>query len=226
MRIIIIIISFSFITACSNLTGDFFKTKDHIEAKIPAQQVINSTSENLIHNHITRLANTLFSSAKNINISQSVAVGTFLPVTLRSEQSGNERIKLEKSKLEKIHIGLQIQESFITLGTQAGLKIIEYKTMSSIKLQQGSDVMLSRDIKNLHKKINAQYFLTGTYSEQENSIVVNARLIELSSQNVVAAATDYIPTVSLRSKQDLMQNKQDKQQITTMKNNMLYRKSF
>jgi TolB-like protein len=95
----------------------------------------------------------------------------------------------------------------------------------------------------LHKKINAQYFLTGTYSEQENSLVVNARLIELSSQNVVAAATDYIPTIALhskedllrtqqellQSKQDLLQNKKDlmeSKQITTMKNNQLYRKSF
>jgi TolB-like protein len=117
--------------------------------------------------------------------------------------------------LEQSHIGLQIQESFITLGAQAGLKIIEYKTMSSIKLQQGFDVMLSRDIQNLHEKINAQYFLTGTYSEQDNSLVVNARLIELSSQNVVAAATDYIPTLSLRSKQKVI-----------MKKNMLYRQTF
>jgi TolB-like protein len=214
MRIAIIIISLSFITACSNLTGDFFETTDE---PVTLEHQVNSASENLVHHHITRLANTLFSSAENIKLNQSVAVGTFLPVSL-----GNEKIRNEKSSIEKSHIGLQIQESFVTLGTQAGLKIIEYKTMSSIKLQQGSDVMLSRNIQNLHEKINAQYFLTGTYSEQENSLVVNARLIELSSQNVVAAATDYIPTVSLRSKEDLMQSKQK----ITMKNNMLYRKSF
>ena len=115
--------------------------------------------------------------------------------------------------LEQRHIGLQIQESFITLGSQAGLKIIEYKTMSSIKIQKGTDVMLSRNTQNLHSGINAQYFLTGTYSEQDDGLVVNARLIELSSQNVVAAATDYIPTVTLKSKENI-----------TMKNNLLYRK--
>jgi hypothetical protein len=220
MRIIIIIISLNLITACTSLNGDFFNMSDEPEAKI-AEQQINSTSENLIHNHITRLANTLFSSAKNIKLNQSVAVGTFLPITL-----GSKEIGIKKNKLEKSHIGLQIQESFITLGTQAGLKIIEYKTMSSIKLQQSSDVMLSRDIKHLHNKVNAQYFLTGTYSIQENSLLVNARLIELNSQNVVAAATDYIPMVTSQSKQKLIQNNQDKQQITTMENNMLYRKSF
>ena len=198
-------------TACSNFSGDFFESANDAES-VTLEQQVNSSSENLIHQHITRLANTLFSSAKNMKLNQSVAVGTFLPVSLINE----------KSKLEQNHIGLQIQESFITLGSQAGLKIIEYKTMSSIVIQQGSDVMLSRQIQNLHEKVNAQYFLTGTYSEQENSLVVNARLIELSSQNVVAAATDYIPTVSLRSKQDSSQSKQK----ITMKNNMLYRKSF
>lgn len=204
MRILIILIGLSYITACANLSGDFFETANDSESVTPEQQV-NSASENLIHQHITRLANTLFSSAKNIKLNQSVAVGTFLPVSLLNE----------KSMLEQNHIGLQIQESFITLGSQAGLKIIEYKTMSSIKIQPSSDVMLSRKTQYLHEKINAEYFLTGTYSEQDNSLVVNARLIELSSQNVVAAATDYIPTVSLRSKQKI-----------TMKNNMLYRKSF
>jgi TolB-like protein len=220
VRILIILISVSYITACSTFSGsgDFFESARGSENLTPEQQV-NGSSENLIHQHITRLANTLFSSAKNIKLNQSVAVGTFLPVSLIND----------KSMLENSHIGLQIQESFITLGSQAGLKIIEYKTMSSIKLQQGFDVMLSRNTEHLHEKINAQYFLTGTYSEQENSLVVNARLIELSSQNVVAAATDYIPTASLRSKQDLLRSKQDslrsKQKIT-MENNMLYRKSF
>lgn len=210
MRILTILISLSCIQACSNLSGGSFETAVSSESVIPKQQV-NNSSENLIHQHVTRLANTLFSSAKNIKLNQSVAVGTFLPVSLTNE----------KSKLEQRNIGLQIQESFITLGSQAGLNIIEYKTMSSIIIQQDSDVMLSRNTQNLHEKINAKYFLTGTYSEQENSLVVNARLIELSSQNVVAAATDYIPTVSLRSKQDLLQGKQK----ITMKNNMLYRKS-
>jgi TolB-like protein len=202
MRILIILISLGFITACSTNAGDFFETAN---GSVTPEQKIKGSSENLIHQHITRLANTLFSSAKNMKLSQSVAVGTFLPVSLINE----------KNMLEQSHIGLQIQESFITLGAQAGLKIIEYKTMSSIKLQQGFDVMLSRDIQNLHEKINAQYFLTGTYSEQDNSLVVNARLIELSSQNVVAAATDYIPTLSLRSKQKVI-----------MKKNMLYRQTF
>ncbi len=200
MRILIILISLACITACANSSGDSFETAN---SPITTEQHVNRSNENFVHQHVTRLANKLFSSAKSMKLNQSVAVGTFLPVSLIDEEN----------MLKQSHIGLQIQESFITLGTQAGLKIIEYKTMSSIKIQPGSDVMLSRDTQHLHETINAHYFLTGTYSEQDNSLVINARLIELSSQNVVAAATDYIPTISLRSKEKV-----------TMKNNMLYRK--
>jgi len=212
MRILITLFSLSLITACSTHSGDFsgdpsdelFEITEGSES-VTVQSQIASVSEKTIHQHVTRLANSLFSSAKNINLDQSVAVGTFLPVSLISDES----------MLEQRHIGLQIQESFITLGSQAGLKIIEYKTMSSIKIQKGTDVMLSRNTQNLHSGINAQYFLTGTYSEQDDGLVVNARLIELSSQNVVAAATDYIPTVTLKSKENI-----------TMKNNLLYRNTY
>lgn len=204
MRILITLISLSCLTACSNLSGDYFETASGYEPAT-VQPQIAGVSENSIHQHVTRLANRLFSSAKNMKLNQSVAVGTFLPVSLISDES----------MLEQRHIGLQIQESFITLGSQAGLKIIEYKAMSAIKIQKGTDVMLSRDTQNLHGEINAQYFLTGTYSEQDDGLVVNARLIELSSQNVVAAATDYIPTVTLKSKENI-----------TMKNNLLYRNTY
>ncbi len=221
MRILIILIGLISITACTNISP-------HSEP-VPKQQHAVNTNQNLIHQHITRLANTLFSSAKNVNINKSVAVGTFLPINLMDENKPPK----------KNAMGLQIQESFVTLGTQAGLNIIEYKTMSSIKIQPGADVMLSRDTKDLHKEINAQYFLTGTYSEQENSIVVNARLIELSSLNIVAAATDYIPKDYISTDYNPTNISTDynptnstpssslhnKQQVT-MKNNIPHRKTF
>lgn len=205
MRILTILISLSCITACSTSTMDEVKYNVEPAPVQMTQKKMSSANANLVHQHITRLANTLFSSAQDIKLHQSVAVGTFLPIDLING----------KSMPKQSNIGLQIQESFITLGTQAGLNILEYRTMSSIKLQENADVMLSREIENLHTNIDAQYFLTGTYLVQENSLLVNARLIELSNQNVVAAATDYIPTFSLESKQQV-----------TMKNNMLYRKTF
>lgn len=61
--------------------------------------------------------------------------------------------------------------------------------------------MLSRNIEDLPSDINAQYFLTGTYSEHNNKLMVNARIIELENQRVIAAVTDYITIPSLYNKQ-------------------------
>jgi len=169
---------------------------------------VEPTSHNeqvLVHQNVTRLANKLFSSATNIHLSQTVAIGTFLPIHLTNEPN----------LAEQNYIGLQIQESFITLAAQAGLNVVEFKTASAIKITANADVMLSRDVKDLQSNVDAQYFLTGTYSEHANKLIVNARIIELSNQRVIAAATDYIAMPSLNNKQKI-----------TMKNNMLYRKAF
>ncbi len=159
----------------------------------------------LIHQNVTRLANKLFSNAKKIHLAQSVAVGTFLPIHLTNKPN----------LAEQKFIGLQIQESFITLAAQAGLNVVEFKATSAIKITSNADVMLSRNTKDLQSDINAQYFLTGTYSEHDNKLMVNARIIELANQRVIAAATDYIAMPSRHNKQKII-----------MKNDMIYRKAF
>ena len=158
-----------------------------------------------LHDHVTRIGNKLFMSAKHIELKQGVAVGTFIPIN-----------KLDgKSLPSDDYLGHQIQESFVTVGTQAGLNVIEFKTTSAIKFQDNHDLMLSRTAKDVSKSIDAQYFLTGTYTEQEQSFIVNARIIDLKTKAVVAAATDYIPLDVLF-----------KSQKTSMKHEMLYRKAY
>ena len=159
----------------------------------------------LIHQNVTRLANKLFLNAKDIHLDQSVAVGTFLPIHLTNTPN----------LVEQNFIGLQIQESFITLASQAGLNVVEFKTTSAIKVMSNADVMLSRNTKDLQSNINAQYFLTGTYSEHDNMLMINVRIIELANQRVIAAATDYIAMPSLHNKQKIM-----------MKNSLIYRNAL
>ena len=158
-----------------------------------------------IHDHVTRIGNKLFKSAKHIELKQGVAVGTFIPIN-----------KLDGNSLPSDgYLGQQIQERFVTVGTQAGLNVIEYKTTSAITFKDNHDLMLSRTAKDVSKSIDAQYFLTGTFTEQEQSYIVNARIIDLETKAVVAAATDYIPLDVLF-----------KSQKTSMKNEMLYRKAY
>jgi TolB-like protein len=223
LSLLMILVTFFLLSACSSVekssndslldsTFDSFFDDDENDTDtllekeaIQVNRVQNNHNDILIHQNVTRLANNLFRNAKNIKTSQSIAVGTFLPINLNN----NPNLAAQH------YIGLQIQESFITLAAQAGLNVVEFKTASAIKITPNADVMLSRDTSMLTSSIQAKYFLTGTYSEHDNKLVVNARIIELAEQKIIAAATGSIPMPSLNDKQKI-----------TMRNEMLYRKAL
>jgi len=169
-------------------------------------QVKPPLAQGSIHYYVEQLAKQLFSTAQEIDASRTVAVGTFLPMSaLRLGVDGKNSPVVNP-------IGYQIQESFVTFATQVGLNIVEFKTMATIKIKANSDRMLSRQLNELQRGVGADYFLTGTYAEQESSLVVNVRLIDVQSQQVIAAATDYIPANSMWQPS-----------TNRMKGNLLYR---
>ena len=162
-------------------------------------------AEKPIHYYVTRLAQQLFDTSSNINLNRAIAVGTILPV---QHTSGN------KLPLYGAY-GLQIQESLMTLSTQAGLDVIDFKAMPMIKVGENYDIMLTRELDELDSAVQVDYFLTGTYSEQENSLVVNIRLVDIRSKKILAAATDYIPVNTMWSRSKV-----------NIKNQIIYRNEY
>jgi TolB-like protein len=135
----------------------------------------------------------------------TIAVGTILPTM----HSGGESLPSHTA------LSLQIQESLMTFATQAGLKVIEFKTMPSIKISAQADKMLSRQVSDLSSTISAYYFLTGTYTLQENNTIMNIRLIKVPENIVLAAATDYVAN-------DVMWSSS----TVAIKNNLIYRNGY
>ena len=162
----------------------------------------NTHPSNTLHGHVEKLVRQLFSTSQLIDITNTVAVGTILPTILPSGESLPANSAL----------GRQIQESLMTFVTQAGLKVVEYKTMPNIKINGQADRMLSRKVSELIPTVSADYFLTGTYTRQENSTLVNIRLIQIPENIVLAAATDYVPNDTMWS-----------QTKVRMKHNQIYR---
>jgi len=165
----------------------------------------NAHPSNSLHSHVEKLARQLLSTSQFIDTTNTVAVGTILPTMHASGESLPSHLAL----------GLQIQESLMTFATQAGLKVIEYKTMPNIKISEQADKMLSRQVDELNPTISADYFLTGTYTMQENSTMVNIRLIQVPENIVLAAATDYVPNDAMWSSSKV-----------TLKNNQIYRNGY
>jgi TolB-like protein len=166
---------------------------------------LNMHPSNILHRHVEKLVRQLLSTSQLIDKTNTVAVGTILPTTHSNGESLPSHLAL----------GLQIQESLMTFATQAGLKVIEYKTMPNIKISKQSDKMLSRQVNELNPTISADYFLTGTYTLQESSTIVNIRLIQIPENIVLAAATDYVPNDVMWSTSKV-----------TLKNNQIYRNGY
>lgn len=188
---------------CSTLNG-VLSTSD-VTADV---QVEKYTTKNNIHSYVERLTQQLFVTSTDINLDKSVAVSTFIPV----EEMGSQNIN---NNLPNNSLGYQIQESFVTLVTQAGMKVTEFKTSKAIKIQNNRDLMLTRNVDELNVNISADYFLTGNYLVQEHNLVINARLIDVKNQQVIAAATDFIPS-------DIMWT----QPKSIIKDGMLYRGKY
>ncbi len=201
----ILVIS-SFLSGCASYVE---KPEHNLLSLLYKQEKANTVkpassnkSPQAIHYYVERLAEQFFLTTNYIDLDKAVAIGTFLPI---ERLNGNTLPKAEP-------IAHQIQESFITIATQVGLNVIEFKTMKHLKIKNNQDLMLSRQVDDLYSSINADYFLTGNYVEHKDQLVVNARLIELPSRKVIAAATDYIPKNVMTAKSTVM-----------LKDNQLYR---
>lgn len=163
------------------------------------------TSRKNIHQYIEVLARQLFDTANIIDPNIPLMVGTFLPSTTLKPGLN----------MDLNQIGLQLQESFTTLSTQAGLNVIDFKVTGNIEVNPLADTMISRDKDSLKTNLKVGYMLTGTYSIQQNEIVINARLIDITDNSIVAAATDEVPTNMMWSHSKV-----------NMKNNQIYRGEY
>lgn len=138
-----------------------------------------------LHRHTEQLAAQLFTSDVRPT---RVAVGSLVPSqSLQHEGSGDDR-----------RMAQQIQEGLISAVSQQGGQVTEYRTTRALRLQDEQELMLSRELDDLARHQQIDYFLTGTYSEVDGGLMVNARLILLRDSSVYAAATHYFPWSALR----------------------------
>ncbi|MEO2282185.1 FlgO family outer membrane protein [Pseudoalteromonas pernae] len=179
MRIISILMGCALLQACA--------PSQRIEV-VPRVAESHPVQQNSIHQHSVRLANSMASSLRSIPYGAKVAVGTFLPP---------KTLKAESVPWQQQDIALQLQESLMTIYTQMGFTVVEYRTRNHIALEPHADVMLSRDVAQLAQRQEIDFYVTGTLTEQEDAYVVNVRMIDSDNNQVVAAATDYLPNTIL-----------------------------
>lgn len=144
----------------------------------------NNTVRN-VHEYATGVAQALFDGISEKVKLRPLMVSSFVDVvSLKSEPTSRDPMAL---------LGLQLEESFITLASEKGFHVKESRTRNSIAMLDDQTQVLSRNQAFLESELELGYFLTGTLTRQENGAMVNARLIDLSNNQVVSAAASFIP---------------------------------
>lgn len=133
-----------------------------------------------------RLAQQLFAElAKDQNtLQRQLAVSSFLPIS---------SLSLQALSAQEVELANQLADSMLTEAVQRGYDAVDIRLRREVLLQPDHEQGFSRQLAELRQQHSARALLSGTYSVQEDGYVVNVRLIDIDSQRVLAAATDYIP---------------------------------
>jgi len=90
--------------------------------------------------------------------------------------------------------GNVIAENLIHEMQVRGYRVIDYKTMPSIKIGKNGDFIFSRIVSKLRKEQKINYVLSGTYTKYRTGISVNCRIINISTNVVKSTAQVFVPT--------------------------------
>lgn len=154
---------------------------------LPVRQVdARSLSVQPLGFYSERLAVQLFNPVQGLENQwrHSIAVSSFVPV---------RQLSLEDSNSQQIDLANQLAESMLTAAVQRGYQVIDLRLRAAVLLKADHEQGFSRLLSELQQQQQARLLLSGTYAPQEDGVVVNVRLIDIQTQQVLAAATDYVP---------------------------------
>ena len=99
----------------------------------------------------------------------------------------------------------QVQESLITQFTQLGYNTVEYRLENQLNLSARADSVLSRSTSNLKQRQIIDFVITGTLTRQEHAYIVNARMVNMQTNQIVSAASTEIPINVMWSNEKIQQ---------------------
>jgi len=108
-------------------------------------------------------------------------------------------VKLDKSLQNTTILGNQLAEYLISEMQQQGMPVVDHKLMPALEVTSRGDIAFSRDVMRLNQQKVMDHVLSGTLIEKANGVFVNARIISVQTNRVVASATVLIPDFVVQS---------------------------
>lgn len=89
-------------------------------------------------------------------------------------------------------LGIQLAENLMHEMHVRGFSVVDYKTRDALKVSGKGDFVFSRDLADLKRAQNINYFLAGTISLNADGAVINARLIETETNLVSSTGQGFL----------------------------------
>ena len=132
-----------------------------------------------INHYVRGLMQDLVANLQYVNSTTPVAVVSF--------------VMLDSNYNDSNLLGIQIAESLIHEVHKFGIPVIDFKTTGYIRITEQGDFAFSKDYEDFSGDMPARYIVGGTMLKHTDGYLINARIIGMQSQAVVASAQSFIP---------------------------------
>lgn len=92
-----------------------------------------------------------------------------------------------------MHLGHQLEQGLTTEAVKRGFIAQDFKVANGIIIDNLSDRVFSRNVDNLTSVQAIDFYISGTITQQSSGAMVNARVIDARTRDVIAAATQFFP---------------------------------
>ncbi len=151
-----------------------------LQSMLSANEEIPITYKTKLDKTVSDLANKLFISSKiKYSSNQNIAITSF--------------VNLHKFDTTS-YLGRTLSESFFDELFTRGFNISDFRGQNTISINQNGEYYLTRNIELLKKDITNTFILVGTYTIIENTILINARIMDNKTGKILASAKSYYDT--------------------------------
>lgn len=143
-----------------------------------SSQITTPTRKNINH-YVRGIMQDMAENLQYVNTKTPLAVSSF--------------VYLDDEYNDGTLLGNQLAESFMHELHSFGVPVIDFKTTDYMRVTPSGDFVFSRDYLELSQDQNFNYVLAGTMVNHQGGVLVNARIVGLTSKAVVGSAQGFIP---------------------------------
>ncbi len=144
--------------------------KQHM--RIAADMQANITSQDTLEATIASLSTQMMKNNK-MRTNKAVLITSF--------------VRLDDLK-KTSEFGRILSESLINELSNRGFNVVEFRGQVSVSVSDKGEYFITRDISKLKNTIESTYVVVGTYSRQYGKIMLNARVIDNASGQIISSS--------------------------------------